>query len=401
MLSKLSRLSAVAILSQGINAVSIFLIGTIALNSPEESSLWLLILGANIYMTYFELGLGPLIQRWTTYSDTSDFDVRDLWNFSSIVFIVLSIILTCFLGFLYFEESFIDNRVLITIFLLGIAISMRYRFAYSMLMGLNEISIVQHSVLIFAVFKFVMLLIGILMNQSLIYFVLLLQALNSLQYVYLNRRLKLHLNYPRMMLKWSKIVSIFNLIWPLLWRSILALIISRIFIEEIIFSILNGADDSSLGFLLRYGLYISSFSMIWLSVKLPSITLDRIGNTLEIKTYIREATVPLFLLFIGYGLLILYLYSPFNTTYGTSQINDYLIIFGLLFLERLTGICMHIFSTSNKEPWYLFFLVMGTIYLVLRYINFTALGAYLVAQSLLFISVIYYVKTKEKNLRSI
>lgn len=400
-LNKLSMLSAAAVLSQGINAVSIFLIGTIALSSPEEGSLWLLILGANIYMTYFELGLGPLIQRWTTYSDASGVDIRDLWNFSSIVFVFLSIILTCFLGFIYFYDSIMDSGVLILILLSGIAISMRYRFAYSMLMGLNKISIVQNSLLIFAVVKFVIILVGISMNQNLIYFVLVLQVLNSLQYIYLNRRLKSCLKHPYMVIKWSKMVAIFYLLWPLLWRSILALIVSRIFIEEIIFSILNHEQNTSLGFVLRYGLYISSFSMIWLSVKLPSITLDRIGNSLKTSTYLKEAIVPLFLLLVGYGLLMLYLYSPFNTVYGISHAFDYTIIFALLFVERVIGICMHIYSTVNREPWYIFFLFMGGVYLVFRYFNLSSLISYLLAQSLLLLLILYYVKAKEKNLRPI
>lgn len=141
--------------------------------------------------------------------------------------------------------------------------------------------------------------------------------------------------------------------------------------------------------------------MIWLSVKLPSITLDRIGNSLKTSTYLKEAIVPLFILLVGYGLLMLYLYSPFNTAYGISHASDYAIIFALLFVERVTGICMHIFSTANREPWYIFFLFMGGVYLVFRYFNLSSLISYLLAQSLLLLLILYYVKAKEKNLRPI
>ena len=396
--AKFEPASLFGMLSQIINSIIIFGIGTLAFETYENGRLWLLVLGANAYVLYAELGLGPLIQRFTTYASANNEEVVEIKKFSQIIFFFLAIIIFVIVGYLMFDDFYKNERLTYFCLAFGLTITMRYRFAYSVLMGLGETILVQKTLFISALIKLMLVVLGLITKSSLLYFVLVLQVLNISQYLALNYRIKSYIKSDHTIIYRDKFIALFMKIWPLIWRTVIAIVMGRVIIEIILYNLLQEIDKGALAFLLRYSMYVSTFSMTWLTIQLPKITLKRINKGIELGDYRSFALMPLLLFTFGYFLLVVFLNSPFNSTYAPESVSTVIVVYLLLLVERVSGIIMHIYSTVNKEPWYLFMIGTVVIYFVLSLAGVENIIAYLCTQILMLISILLYVKSKEINI---
>ena len=387
------------------SALSLFLVTALGVKNQNDSELWIYIVGFSAYNIYIDFGFTPIIQRWVTYiinGKKNNVNLKELYYFSKKIYFLLGIILIV-VDF-YITYKFIDkqNYFLSSIAIIGLFISLKLKYSLAFLMGLNKVKEAQKTISQFTTLKLGLILLGIIFSTELIFFICAIQFSNILQSLSIKRKSQIEvLSSTKLVVQKGYLKRSFFLIAPLIWRGGIALLLSRLWIEEMQISILGSESGSSAeSFLLRFSLYASSFSAVWLNIQTPQIAIDRIKKTFKISEYVKYVITPTAILSIGLTLLVLISFTPIiSSKYGNLDFNLSIILLLIILVDRVMGSFIHVFSTLNKEPWYIFFIIQSLIYLVIRsdFVIFEQLHiAYLHTQIFTLILIIAYVLYNEK-----
>ena len=387
------------------SALSLFLVAALGVKNQTDSELWIYIVGFSAYNIYIDFGFTPIIQRWVTYiinGKENNVNLKELFYFSKKLYLLLGLILLV-VDF-YITYKFIDkqNHFLSFIAIIGLFISLRFKYGLAFLMGLNKVKEAQKIISQFTTLKLGLILVGIIFSTELIFYVCAIQIANILQSLSIKRKSQTEiLSSSELVVQMGYLKRSFFLITPLVWRGGMALVLSRLWIEEIQIIILGSESSSSAeSFLLRFSLYVSSFSAVWLNIQTPQIAIDRIKKAFKVSEYAKYVIIPTTILCVGLTLLVLISLTPiFSSKYGYLDFNVSIFLLLIILVDRVTGSICHVFSTLNKEPWYIFLIIQSLVYLAIRsdYIIFEQQYIpYLYTQILTLILILAYVLYNEK-----
>ena len=349
-------------------------------DNVSEKSAWLLLLSFSTFLNYADIGFSPVLQRFFSYEisnkKSTEEKINKLFFFTHYIYCLISLILILLLVLSYFYSFSklvkLDSSlfILFIIHTVGLIISFYGKKYVNALIGLGHIYKVNYKNSIINSIKLLSVIFLVITNSGLLSIIIAIQSAN-IAIVITNYFLskKIFKNKNDLTLKEFK--EKFNEVFPTVWRGGLAMFFSTGIIEfsnQLMVNNLNGDELNMYMFNLRIVLMISSFSMIYFSSLTPVyVDLRKNSQLKNFTSKVLESSNKVFLIY--WGLSFLYLITVKFEYFGLINLNSNslfsFVLVLVLFLERHHGIHMHIYSTQNKEPWYLFSLFSGSIYLSL------------------------------------
>jgi hypothetical protein len=349
-------------------------------DNTYEKSAWLLLLSFSTFLNYADIGFSPVLQRFFSYEisnkNSSLEKSNKLFFFTEYLYLFISFILILLLVLSYFYSYSnlvkVDSSlfILFIIHSIGLIINFYGRKYVNALIGLGYIYEVNYKNTIINTFKLLSVTFLIITNSGLLIIIIAVQSANIV-IVITNYFLSKKIFKKKNNLSFKEFKEKFNEIFPTVWRGGLGLFFSTGLIEFSNQFMVNNLNINELNMYmlnLRIVLMISSFSMIYFSSLTPIyVDLRKNSKIQKFRIAVLESSNKVFVIYwvISFLYLIVVKFDYFGFIDVDSNIFFSFILVLVLFLERHHGIHMHIYSTQNKEPWYLFILFSGSIYISL------------------------------------
>jgi|GEM_PF-2865467 len=348
-----------------------------AYQNNYEKSAWLLLLSFSTFVNFADVGFSSVLQRFFSYEiskiDASNTRANKLFIFSNYIYLSLTFLLVVMLLFSYFysySKLVRNDPSILYMFIvhcLGLSLSFYGKKYANALIGLGHIYIVNYKNFIINIIKLFVVIFLILLNKSLLYIIIAIQAAN-LVIVFTNYILSKKF-FIKEKLIFIEFKILFIEIFPTVWRGALGLFFSTGIIEfsnQLMSQSLSLEDANMYMLNLRVVLMISAFSMIYFSSLTPIyVDLRKNHNLLKFKNALIKPINVVTFIFLSFGLiyLIIVKFNYLGLLDLKSDLKFSIFLVLIFFLERHHGLHMHIYSTQNKEPWYKFSLFSGGLYL--------------------------------------
>lgn len=383
----------------GFSLVTLLVVGRLP---AEEVAVWLLFNSLISISNLVDFGFSPVITRQYSYcvKNLGESEKKYNWELiekvyglSGIIYLILGVAFIG-VGYLFYITSISFNiektkqadtlSIAYLILISGLTISFYGKKYLNTLTGLGEVPKVNRINAFFNLVKYLIAASIFYFHESILLLVIVYQTVNIL--IVLKNYILLRRDFPEFM-NFSAISfdrSLFPIIFSPAWRGALGMIgsVGVIEVSGHIFSMYGQTEDvANYLFAYRIIIYISLLSNVPFYSKLPiwnSLRMNGALNELRAQSF---KSINLVAVFFSLSIFSSALIIPFFLEFIGSDLDfvsvDLWLFMGLVFfLERHHGIHAHLFSTTNKEPFYIPVMITGIIYLTMLYVLRDSMNAW-------------------------